>query len=138
MTLLVLDEPIGNPRLLAGLKDRGIGAETVGDFGVTGRTDPDVVRRIDETVKQAPWVLVTMDLTIIEDHEGFTWERYALAWVRVARGIRGGAVEREKADIVHRYAHLIREQSRGQHFTYSRNQRSKHPPSLSSQLQRRD
>ena len=37
--------------------------KAVGDFGVQGRPDPDVVRRIAEQHK-SDWVLVTMDLSI--------------------------------------------------------------------------
>ena len=89
MALLVFDEQIANPKLVAALQDRGIDARTVGDFGVTGRPDPDVVRRVQDGLSSKAWVLVTMDLTIVEEHEGFKWERYALAWIKVRDGLLG-------------------------------------------------
>lgn len=112
MALLVLDEQFANPRLVLALRDRGVEASTVEDFGVTGGSDPDVVRKVQQECGRRAWVLVTMDLTIVEEHRGFTWDRYAIAWVILREGLRGLQVEREKSEIVHRYAHLIREQSR--------------------------
>lgn len=69
MAELVLDEQLANPRLVAALKERGIEVSTVADYGVTGRADADVVRRIGERLGR-PWVFVTMDLTIVEDFPG--------------------------------------------------------------------
>lgn len=135
MTLLALDEQLSNPRLVAGLKDRGIEVATVADFGVTGRADPNVVRRIDEQ-HSGSWVFVTMDLTIVEDFPGFDWSRYAVAWVRPHEQLRGESVEREKAEIVHRHAHTIREQARGDHHTYTATRHFKSRPSLATLLRR--
>jgi predicted nuclease of predicted toxin-antitoxin system len=128
---LIFDEQIASPRIVQALTERGIEASTIGDFGVQGRPDPDVVRRVADEVG-APWVLVTMDLTIVEDHEGFGWERYAIAWIRVREGIVGSQVEREKTDIVQRRAHEMVEQNPGDHHTYTVKKRFKHPPSLAS------
>ncbi len=100
MALLVLDEQLANPRLVAALRDRGSMAETVGDYGATGRADPDVVRRIAAQCR-VPWVFVTMDLTIIEDFPGFDWNRYAIAWIRPREDLHGARVEEEKTDIIH-------------------------------------
>jgi predicted nuclease of predicted toxin-antitoxin system len=136
VALLVLDEHIANPKLVTALQDRGIDTRTVGDFGVTGRTDPEVVRRVQQSVRQR-WVLVTMDLTIVEEHEGFDWERYALAWIVAGDALRGARVEQEKVNIVHRHALTIREQTPGDHFTYTLKQRFKHPPSVALPLRRR-
>jgi len=133
--LLVLDEQLANPRLVSALRDRGIEVQTVSDFGVTGHPDPDVVRRI-ATEHRGAWVLVTMDLTIIEDYPGFDWSRYALAWVRVHEDLRGESVEREKAEVVHRHAHAIREQADGDHHTYTATRHYKSRPSLSTMLRR--
>jgi hypothetical protein len=94
VALLVLDEQFANLRLIAALHDRGIDAATVGDYGVAGRSDPDVVRQIQRSIRRRAWVLVTMDLTIIEEHRGFKWERYAIAWVVLRDGLRGLSVER--------------------------------------------
>jgi hypothetical protein len=77
-----------------------------------------------------------MDVTIEQDYPGFDWNRYAIAWVVVPRRLRGTAVERQKANIVHRYAHVIREQRPGDHHTYTATQHFKHPPSVGSLLQR--
>jgi hypothetical protein len=77
-----------------------------------------------------------MDLTIIEEHQGFKWERYAIAWVVLREGLRGLSVEREKSEIVHRYAHLIRQQAAGDHHTYTSSQHFRQPPSLTSLLRR--
>jgi hypothetical protein len=136
VAFLVFDEHIANPRLVTALRERGIEAGTVGDFGVTGRADPEVVRRVQQSLRK-PWVLVTMDLTIVEEHEGFEWERYAIAWITVNDALRGARVEQEKANVVHRHALMIREQTRGQHYTYTVRQCFKHPPTLASQLRRR-
>jgi predicted nuclease of predicted toxin-antitoxin system len=136
VALLVLDEQFANPRLIAALRDRGIDAMTVGDYGVIGRSDPDVVREIQRSARRKPWVLVTMDLTIMEEHQGFKWERYAIAWVVLREGLRGVRVEREKSEIVHRHAHLIHQQAPGDHHTYTSTQHFRQPPSLTSLLKR--
>ena len=130
MALLVFDEQIANPKLVGALQDRGIDARTVGDFGVTGRPDPDVVRRVQDGLSSKAWVLVTMDLTIVEEHEGFKWERYALAWIKVRDGLLGVKFEQEKANIVQRHAHLICQQTAGQHYTYTARAHFKNPPRL--------
>jgi hypothetical protein len=79
---------------------------------VTGSPDPDVARRIDDQCSGA-WVLVTMDLTVVEDYSGFDWNRYAIAWVVVHETLAGARVEQAKHEIVHRHAHKIREQGAG-------------------------
>lgn len=136
MQPLVLDEQVAGKRLLDGLRARGIEASSVGDFGVTGRADPDVLRTIDSTPSQN-WVFVTMDLTIVEDHPGFDWNRYAIAWILVHQRLTGAAFEASKTDIVHRHAHQMLEQGRGAHHTYSAKSHTKTRPSLASQLRRR-
>lgn len=136
MPELVLDEPLANRRLVAALQERGIECSTVADHGVTGRPDPDVVRRIDEQTAP-PWVFVTMDLTIVEDFPGFDWSRYAIAWIRPREDLRGLEVEQAKADIMHRHAHTICEQGPADHYTYTAKHHFKHPPSLQSQIRRR-
>jgi hypothetical protein len=77
---LVFDEQIGRPGLLVALKERGIEVARIADYGASGRPDPEVGRRGAEQI-DADWVLVTMDLSILEDYSGFDWNRYALAWV---------------------------------------------------------
>jgi predicted nuclease of predicted toxin-antitoxin system len=136
LAFLVLDEQFANPRLVLALRDRGIEAATVEDFGVMGGSDPDVVRKVQQESGRRAWVLVTMDLTIVEEHRGFAWERYAIAWVILREGLRGLQVEREKSEIVHRYAHLIREQKPGDHHTYTPTQHFRQRPSLTSMLRR--
>jgi hypothetical protein len=115
---LVFDEQLESRRLLDGLAYRGIEVASVGDYGMTGRPDPDIVRQIGEQTRD-PWVLVTLDLTITEDYEGFAWERYALAWVAPAEHLRGQAFEAEKANIVHNHALDMVEQRAGDHHTYT-------------------
>lgn len=136
MATLVLDEQLANPRLVQALRERGLDVATVGDFGVTGRPDPDVVRRIAEQ-QSGPWILVTMDLTIVQDHPGFDWLRYAIAWVRVHKDLTGGQVEVAKTETIQRHAHTIKEQTVGDHFTYSAKRCEKHPPSLASMMEKR-
>jgi predicted nuclease of predicted toxin-antitoxin system len=136
LTRLVLDEQLSNPRLVAALRDRGIDASVVADYGVTGRPDPDVVRRIDDQESDS-WVLVTMDLTVVEDFPGFDWSRYAIAWVQVRDDLRGARVEYEKTDIIQRHAHTMREQVRGDHYTYMVNRHFKHRPSLATLISRK-
>jgi len=90
--------------LIEGLQLRGLDVKTVKDFGAAGRPDLDVVRKIDDGHK-GPWVLVTMDFTVLEDFPGFDWGRYAISWVIVREDLRGAAFEHEKNDIVHRHVH---------------------------------
>jgi hypothetical protein len=104
MPLLVLDEQLCRGLLIEGLQLRGLDVKTVKDFGAAGRPDPDVVRKIDDGHK-GPWVLVTMDFTVVEDFPGFDWGRYAISWVIVHEDLRGAAFEHEKNDIVHRHVH---------------------------------
>lgn len=78
-----------------------------------------------------------MDLTIVEEHPGFDWSRYALAWVRIRKELKGTSAEQAKADTIHRHAHTIREQARGTHYTYSPKRYEKHPPSLASMTEKR-
>lgn len=136
MPLLVLDEQLGSRRLIDGLRSRGLDVQGLGDFGLTGQLDPDVLRRVDGRYTGA-WVFVTMDFTIIEDHPGFDWTRYAIAWVAVHQELAGAAFEQSKANIVHHHALRIIEQGRGDHHTYTEAQRHKSRPSLASQLRRR-
>lgn len=136
MPLLVLDEQLESQRLVTALRDRGSDIRVVGDFGVQGRPDPDVVRRITDQHSGA-WVLITMDLTIVEDYRGFDWTRYAIAWVRLRKGLRGAVVETAKANTVHRHLHQIEAQKPGDHFTYTPDSRQRHPPSLASMTEKR-
>lgn len=134
--LLVLDEQLAGKRLVDALRDRGLEVAGVGDFGVTGRPDPDVLRRIDES-QEGPWVFVTMDVTIVEDHPRFDWGRYAIAWIRVHEELTGAAFERAKINIIQRRAHEIVEQGRGAHHTYTQDRRIKARPSIAAELRRR-
>ena len=103
-------EQLCRARLIDALRTRGLAVATVKDFGAGGRPDPDVVRRIDERYN-GPWVLITMDFTIVEDFPGFGWTRYAIAWVVLHEELKGAAFEHEKNDIVHR--HVRRWSNRG-------------------------
>ena len=134
MPLLVLDEQLCRGLLIEGLLLRGYEVKTVKDFGAAGRPDPDVVRRIDT----GPWVLVTMDFTVIEDFPGFDWGRYAISWVIVHEDLKGAAFEHQKNDIVHRHVHQMVEQAlwRPPQLTPS-SSGHKSRPSLVSQLRRR-
>ncbi len=136
MALLVLDEQLTARSLVDGLRSRGLDVRTVRDFGVTHGTDPDVVRTVGDR-HAGHWVLVTMDVTIVEDHRGFDWDRYAMAWIVLREGLTGAAVERAKANILHRWAHEIVALRRGAQRTYHESTRAKTRPSLASQLNRR-
>lgn len=128
-TSLVLDEHLGRAR--RGLEERGIGAATLDDFNVTSTLDPDVIRGIASAMR-GPWVLVTLDGSIVEDAPNFEWDRYAIAWVVLEPHVKGIAAERAKLDIVARHAHQIVDQQQDDHFSYTRHQRHKAPPSLVS------
>ena len=136
MAALVFDEQIASPRIIQALAERGTAAQTIADMGAAGRPDPDVIRRIVRGMGAAPWVLVTLDLSITDEFPGFDWQRYAIAWVMLRGGVRGGAVEIEKTDIVQRHAHDMRSQQPGDHHTYTVSRRYKHPPSLASLMRR--
>lgn len=133
--LLVLDEQLTAKSLVNGLESRGYEVKTVHDFGVSGKPDPDVVRTINSRSRRH-WVLVTMDVTIVEEHQGFDWDRYAIAWIVHPEKLKGAAVEKAKANILHRWAHEIVELGKGQHRTYYEKRHSKSRPSLASQLRR--
>jgi hypothetical protein len=93
--LLVLDEQLCRGLLIEGLRLRGYQVATVKDFGATGRPDPDVVRRVDDR-HAGPWVLITMDFTIVDDFAGFDWDRYAIAWVVVHEDLKGAQFEQRR------------------------------------------
>lgn len=78
-----------------------------------------------------------MDVTIVDDHEGFDWSRYAIAWIRPGRHLRGKEVEVAKANAIHRHLHHIEAQMSGQHFTYGPHSFQRHPPSLASMTEKR-
>ncbi len=136
MPLLVLDEQLERSQLVDALRDRGMDVATVGDFGVSGRPDADVVRSIDSE-RRGRWILVTMDLTIVEDYPGFDWSRYTIAWIRPHEGLSGAQVEQAKAEILHRHAHAIRKMANGDHHTFTVDRHSKSPPSLSYMTRKR-
>lgn len=133
--LLVLDEQLENPRHVAALQDRGCAVRTVGDFGVQGRPDPEVVRQVADQASD-PWILVTMDLSIVEDFKGFDWNRYAIAWVRIRKELRGRAVEVAKANTLHKHLDRMVGQRPGDHFTYTPERHDKHPPSVASMTEK--
>ncbi len=136
MSLLVLDEQLSRGQLANSLRDRGMQVATVGDFGATGRPDPDVVRQI-VAQRNEHWILVTMDTTIVEDYPGFDWSRYAIAWIRPHEDLRGVAVERAKAEILHRHAHEIRQMGSGDQHTFTAERHYKTRPSLTYMLRKR-
>ncbi len=136
MGRLVLDEQLTARSLVEGLRSRGLDVDTVRDFDAVQRTDPDVVRTIGERC-DAPWVLVTMDMTIVEGHRDFDWDRYAIAWIVPREDLSGVAVEQAKANILHRWAHEIAKLGRGDRCTYYETSRAKTRPSLASQLSRK-
>lgn len=129
MRTLVMDVHLANPGLLAGLKGRGMLCRSLQEFGLDGTPDPSVVRELESMIDH-PWVLVTLDLEILEHHENFDWSRYAIAWVMLPRKIKGVAVEFAKQNIVHHHAKKMEAQSAGDHFTYNERSQFKHPPSL--------
>ena len=133
--LLVHDEQLTAKILVAGLESRGYDVKTVFDFGVNSKADPDVVRTINSRCRRH-WVLVTMDVTIVEHHQRFDWDRYAIAWIVPPEKLKGAAVERAKIDIVHRWVREIAELGKGDHHTYYEKRHSRSRPSLSSQLRR--
>ncbi len=131
---LVLDEPLA--ALRRGLESRGVSTRAVADFRLTSPLDPDVLRAISSGMGAAPWVLVTMDATIPDEHRSFEWERYAIAWVVIDAHLRGIAVEHAKAAVVLHHAAAMARQRPGDLFTYTRSQRHRAPPSLGSTLRR--
>jgi hypothetical protein len=137
MAVLVFDEQLANPRLITALREREIEAMSVGDLGFTGRADPDVARGIERSIADRGWVFVTMDLTILDDFARFDWAEYAIAWIVLPDHVRGAAVERAKADIVHHHGRAISAQTPGEHDTYTRRSHFHSPPSLTSLTRRR-
>jgi len=127
---LVLDEHV--TAVQPGLIARGIEVRTVNECGVAATIDPDVIRGIANVMGGRAWVLVTMDGTIIDEHPGFEWDLYGIAWVVIDPELRGAAVEHAKTDVIQRHAHQMIEQRPGDHHTYTVRNRFKHPPSLIS------
>src|SRR5664280_901737 len=136
MAALLFDAQISSPRLITAIRERGLDARAIAAVGGNGRPDPEVVLRIVQDMRDTPWVLVTMDLTITDDFPGFEWDRYAIAWVMLRQGVLGAAVEIEKTEIVQRHAHDMREQGQGDHHSYTAGRRHKSPPSLASLTRR--
>lgn len=101
---------------------------TLRELGLSEAADPDVVRQAQEEITD-PWVLVTMDLDIIEHHPGFDWSRYAIAWIDIPPGIKGQAFEAAKRNAFHHHANAIGEQGLGDLFTYGPRRHIKRPPS---------
>jgi hypothetical protein len=132
---LVLDEQV--TAVQAGLLQRGIDCRTVHELGVTSTVDPDVIRGIASVLHGRPWVLVTMDGTIVEEHAGFEWHLYAIAWVSIDPWLSGASVEQAKTDVIHRHAHQMLEQRPGDHHTYTVRARFRHPPGLMSRQRKR-
>jgi hypothetical protein len=132
---LVLDEHL--MALRVGLEHRGILVRTVADLGARSVLDPDVIRAISHRLS-GPWVMVTMDGTIVDEHPGFEWDLYAIAWVVIDPKLRGVAVEQAKTDVVQRHAHKMLEQRPPDHFSYTQHARHRSPPSLVSTLRRAD
>jgi hypothetical protein len=126
---LVLDEHL--TAMQNALKQRGLDALKVHDFHATSTLDPDVIRAVEGRLRP-PWVLVTMDGTIVDEHPTFEWGKYAIAWVLIEKHLKGVAVEHAKADVVQKHAHRVVEQRAGDHFTYTKRAQFKHPPSLVS------
>lgn len=89
MASLVLDEQFESERLVVALGERGMDVRTVGEFGAQGHADPDVIRRVADGCA-GPWVLVRMDVTILQDFAGFDWSRYAIAWSKSNGICEGG------------------------------------------------
>jgi hypothetical protein len=133
-TTLVLDEHLLGVRV--GLEHRGIHVRTVEDFNAKSTLDPDVIRAVASGMRRRPWVLVTMDGTIVQEHRRFDWERYALAWVLVDPRARGVAAEHSKNEVVHRHARAMLAQESGEHHTYTDGRHYRHPPSLITQSRR--
>lgn len=133
MSTLVHDEHLASKTLVAGLRARGFSVKTLHELGLNRELDPDVVRQIPNKLEAGEdWVLVTIDYTIIDDHSGFEWERYAIAWIVLDKYMRGGEVEALKHDIVHKHPEKIAAQGPDDHFSYTRRSQFKHPPNLIS------
>jgi hypothetical protein len=126
---LVLDEHL--TALQSGLQQRGIDTRRVHDFHATSILDPDVIRAIARAM-DGLWVLVTMDGNIVEEHPRFEWNEYAIAWILIGSHLRGVQVEQAKADVLQRHAHQMVDQRIGDHHTYTKRSRFRHPPSLVS------
>lgn len=132
MRVLVLDEHLSSKTLGAGLRARGFDVRTLQSLGLSSRPDPDVVRQIPDKLGSADWVLVTVDYPIVEEHRGFDWSRYTIAWIKYDPHLSGADVEAAKHDILHKHVQRIAEQRPGDHHTYTRRSYYRHPPSLMS------
>jgi hypothetical protein len=130
---LILDAHLESKTLIAGLKARGFELWTLSDLELPGDAfDSTVARRADEKVGADRCVLVTIDVTIVEDSRGFDWSRYAIAWLKIPSHLKGGDAETAKHNILHRRVDRIAAQSAGDHFTYTLESSYQHPPSLMS------
>lgn len=130
---LVLEDHLSAHILVAGLQGRGFAAVPVAQLGLGGkRPDSELVKEIGGNVTQH-WTFVTLDLTIIDDASGFDWGRYAIAWVMAPKGLKGGAFEQAKQNIVHKHVEKMVGQQPADHWTYTERSHHKHPPSLVSE-----
>jgi hypothetical protein len=105
VTVLVLDEHLTGA--CSGLAGRGIPVKTVHDFNAGSTADPTVIRTIADKMGDTPWVFVTLDGTLVDEHRGFDWERYAIAWIVVPTGVLGIAFEHAKVNVIQRHAHRM-------------------------------
>jgi hypothetical protein len=130
---LVLDVHLSSKTLLWGLRGRGHEVSTLEGLGLAGDTlDAEMAKCAGDKLGAGNCVLVTIDMTIVEDSPGFDWSRYAIAWIKPNPSLRGSDVEAAKHDVFHRYLDRIAEQEPGDHYTYTRGRFYKHPPSLIS------
>lgn len=127
---LVLEDHLSAHSLVVGLRGRGFSVVPVGEIGLGGKKpDADLVRLVGERVPE-PWVFGTLDLTITQDSAGFDWDRYAIAWVLLKKGLTGAAAEQAKQNIVHHHIDKIVRLRRGDHFSYTERSQFQHPPDL--------
>jgi hypothetical protein len=130
---LVLEDHLSAHILVASLKSRGYNAVPVAELGLGGkRSDADLVREIGDKIDTL-WTFATLDLTIIDDASGFDWDRYAIAWVMVKKGLKGAGYEQAKQNIVHKHVEKMEAQQPGDHWTYTARSHHKDPPSLVSE-----
>lgn len=121
--LLLIDESL-NKHLATEPTARGLPAKDIGALNVKGQIDQVVLGRLAKL--SYPWVLVTWDDAMPEEHESLVRQIQATIatidgqWERVCheKGLQRRQ-EQYKKDTVHRWAHVMVEQPAGSVRRYS-------------------
>jgi hypothetical protein len=116
--LLIIDEDLP-PRAAHYVKQRGRTATSVADLALRRSTDPELLTELSKRQGLGEWVLVTGNDGMPAEHPAlFTRLHPTVATIDPRRP--SGVTELAwRLDVLHRWAHVIQEQTRGSVRRYS-------------------